>query len=258
MKYIAIKLKKINLRDGSILFDPVSAVKGIYNKKSDIFIDDGGNKYHSIINCHPESKFCFFEPLSIDFLRKRVGNLMSIDELISEHFYEYIGSIFIGIHDNTNNKVKYIEIYLDKISDHLYHGTPLCEDEYIDYLGSSKEKKYVLDLISLLKIKHSDSLKEVRSYIDDLLKKDSMLDDFNKNNKINGLFNLKWTTPYSVLGIEENKYTKSQLLKMVKIKIDEINLLKIPDEKKRDEINSILDSYNEIIEENEIKTKKLH
>ena len=220
MKYIAIKLKITNLSDGSILFDPVSVIKGVYNKESDIFVDDRGNKYQSISNSHPESKFCFFEPVSIASLRKKVGNLMSIDELICEYHYDYIGSIFIGMYDNTKDKVNYIEIYLDKIAEHLCHGAPLCEEEYVDYLGYSKEK--------------------------------------NTYNKTEELFNLTWSTPYSVLNIPEKQYTKAQLLKIVKTKIAKINLLNISDEKKQEQIKYILDSYNEIIKENESKTKKLH
>lgn len=256
MKYIAIKLKIINLSDGTIIFDPLNAIKGNYNKESDIFVDEDGKQYNSIINCCAENKFCFFDPVSIDFLRNQVEKSMSNEELQEEYYYEYMGSIFLGMYDYQDNEIKYMEIDLEKIANYLYFGIPLFENGQVTM--NSKETKYSFDFQTLLKLKQSKSIKEVRRYIDDLLKKDSSINKFNKDDNAIKSFNLKWTTPYSVLGIEENKYTKAQLLKIVKIKIDEINLLKISDEKKHDEINSILDSYNEIIEENEIKIKKLH
>lgn len=255
MKYIAIKLKVINLSDGSILFDPVSAIKGVYNKESDIFVDEDGKQYNSIVDCCDENEFCFFDPVSIDFLRNQVEESMSDEELQEEYYYEYLGSIFVGMYDYQDNEIKYMEIDLEKIANYLYFGIPLFENEQAI---NSKDKKYSLDFQSLLKLKQSKSMNEVRSYIDDLLKKDISINNFNKNNNAKEIFKLKWTTPYSLLGIEENKYTKAQLLKIIKAKIYEINLLKISNDEKINEINSILDSYNEIIKENKRKTKKLH
>lgn len=67
--------------------------------------------------------------------------------------------------------------------------------------------------------------------------------------KVKSTFELEWeeVTPYTILGIEEKEYTKEELLEIVKNKINFIKSQGLDKVKKEEEINKILDSYNEII-----------
>lgn len=67
--------------------------------------------------------------------------------------------------------------------------------------------------------------------------------------KIRKPFELVWEeiTPYTILGIEEKKYTKEELLEIIGKKIN--FLLNHEIDKKNKKIDEILDAYNELTKE---------
>lgn len=71
-----------------------------------------------------------------------------------------------------------------------------------------------------------------------------------------GEFKLDWeeVTPYKVLGIEEKEYTKEELLGIISKKIKCIKEHGINKEQMKNDIDSVLDAYNELT--NECNKKK--
>jgi len=61
-------------------------------------------------------------------------------------------------------------------------------------------------------------------------------------------FELKWQeiTPYIILGIEEKEYTKEELLKIINKRIKFIQDHGIDKEQMKNDIDKILDAYNEL------------
>lgn len=53
-------------------------------------------------------------------------------------------------------------------------------------------------------------------------------------------------TPYTILNIEEKKYTKQELLKIVGERINSIGYSELTKEEKDTETDKVLDAYNEI------------
>ena len=60
-------------------------------------------------------------------------------------------------------------------------------------------------------------------------------------------------TPYFILGIEEKEYTREELLEIVKKKVDELKSMIKDEQQQNENIDLILDAYNEIMGSKKIK-----
>jgi hypothetical protein len=117
----------------------------------------------------------------------------------------------------------------------------------------------LLRRFAMVKVVHT--IKEVREYVDDLLETGGYIKDYLTAPEEPQIlqkeeYKLEWETFYTILGIEEKKYTKKQLLNIVKKCMENIKLENLSQLERDKKINKILDAYNGILEENSKKVKK--
>lgn len=103
----------------------------------------------------------------------------------------------------------------------------------------------------LIQFFSDDDIPALNGILSDLEKRPYVIKSSQKNSplelKATSVFELKYEeiTPYTILGLEEKKYTNEELLKAVSKKIKTKNLIK--DRKfKNYQIDKILDAYNEL------------
>lgn len=119
----------------------------------------------------------------------------------------------------------------------------------------SKNNKFVDKDLILNSVKSQDvnvckELIEETKNINVETKMDELTNKINKLDKqliINEAENMFNKTPYSILGITEDEYTKEELLNIVGNKINILKESKYDNITKELKINEILDAYNEII-----------
>ncbi len=259
--YAAIQLEKIDLENSRVIFRPVGVIKGYYDEELDLFTTKSGDEYEIMkkytIVC--ENYFC--DPIKINQLREIYDNQLSDMEILEEYLANYMDVCYIGCLDYDTGMIKVTELDLYKLERKLFDSdNEISINEMFDL---ENNQKFTFDLRSLKKIKGYQTLEEVREFIDKLIYAGNYINNVMQKTIVNNQsldderFVLEWDTPYTILGIEENKCSKKELLDIVKKCINDINTENLNSKQKNKKIDSVLDSYNYIIKQNFQKTKKL-
>lgn len=266
--YIAVQVQEILLGNERVLFKPIGLIRGTYDKKEDVFIDEYDYVYKSMNGDDLYSDRYFCCPTTMNKLRGMYKGITNDTQILEEFLANVMESYFIGYYDDITGNIKLIDINSIKIEEAIAnkeYDLGMEEDLFEDIeLDDDGNERYVFNRASLEALRNYNSIKEVREFIDDLIEtggyiKDYLLssDDDLEHAKEKEEFKLEWETYYTILGIEEKKYTKKQLLNIVKRCIDDIQKENLDKVEKDTRINKVLDAYNNLVSEIPKKIKKL-
>ena len=132
------------------------------------------------------------------------------------------------------------------------------EIDMIDFIVLEKNVKKYINMYPKKFEEYLEKHPEHKDKIDELNKenKSNNFKSFSpKNITIESSFKFEWQeiNPYTILGIEEKEYTNDELLEIISKKIKLIQENSTDKEKMKNDIDKILDAYNELTKTNNKK-----
>lgn len=274
----AIEVQKILLGDEKFVFRPIRLLKGKYEEKEDIFIDEFKNKYSNMNGNNPYEERYFCAKCKLIDLRQTYFDIKDDDEILEQFLEDSINIFYIGSYDLITGTIKTLEYNFADIDIEMankeYNLDTSDAKENVMGFDFNENQRFIFDINSLNQLKECKSMDEIRKFIDDLIRTGEYIkNEINSaDNKIlsenreenNDMcnyqeteFNFEWEkiTPYTILGIEEREYSKEELLGIVKNLIIAINTSGNNEMSIKKQTDDVLDAYNEIIKSYNSKQK---
>lgn len=274
----AIEVQKILLGDEKFVFRPIRLLKGKYEEKEDIFIDEFKNKYSNMNGNNPYQERYFCAKCKLIDLRQTYFDIKDDDEILEQFLEDSINIFYIGSYDLITGTIKTLEYNFADIDIEMankeYNLDTSDAKENVMGFDFNENQRFIFDINSLNQLKECKSMDEIRKFIDDLIRTGEYIkNEINSaDNKIlsenreenNDMcnyqeteFNFEWEkiTPYTILGIEEREYSKEELLGIVKNLIIAINTSQNDEMSIKKQTDDVLDAYNEIIKSYNSKQK---
>lgn len=274
----AIEVQKILLGDEKFVFRPIRLLKGKYEEKEDIFIDEFKNKYSNMNGNNPYEERYFCAKCKLIDLRQTYFDIKDDDEILEQFLEDSINIFYIGSYDLITGTIKTLEYNFADIDIEMankeYNLDTSDAKENVMGFDFNENQRFIFDINSLNQLKECKSMDEIRKFIDDLIRTGEYIkNEINSaDNKIlsenreenNDMcnyqeteFKFEWEkiTPYTILGIEEREYSKEELLGIVKNLIIAINTSGNNEMSIKKQTDDVLDAYNEIIKSYNSKQK---
>ena len=274
----AIEVQKILLGDEKFVFRPIRLLKGKYEEKEDIFIDEFKNKYSNMNGNNPYEERYFCAKCKLIDLRQTYFDIKDDDEILEQFLEDSINIFYIGSYDLITGTIKTLEYNFADIDIEMankeYNLDTSDAKENVMGFDFNENQRFIFDINSLNQLKECKSMDEIRKFIDDLIRageyikneinstdNEILYENHEENNDMCNYqeteFNFEWekVTPYTILGIEEREYSKEELLKIVKNLIIAINTSGNNEKSIKKQTDDVLDAYNEIIKSYNSKQK---
>lgn len=274
----AIEVQKILLGDEKFVFRPIRLLKGKYEEKEDIFIDEFKNKYSNMNGNNPYEERYFCAKCKLIDLRQTYFDIKDDDEILEQFLEDSINIFYIGSYDLITGTIKTLEYNFADIDIEMankeYNLDTSDAKENVMGFDFNENQRFIFDINSLNQLKECKSMDEIRKFIDDLIRageyikneinstdNEILYENHEENNDMCNYqeteFNFEWekVTPYTILGIEEREYSKEELLKIVKNLIIAINTSGNNEKSIKKQTDDVLDAYNEIIKSYNLKQK---
>ncbi len=171
MDDIAIYFQKFDLNNGKYIFKPVDVITGRYDPVDDFFISVAGIYYEPIFKGSVDAEELFGYPTTLEKLRKKYGNNLKKDIILSEYVKENFDYIYFGYYDLEINGLSFIRVPFDKIEnfDEELKKSLAIKYENIDLMSEIPESKFTFPKSFLIDLRNSLSLESVRDKIDEIL-----------------------------------------------------------------------------------------
>lgn len=175
---IAIHFNKINIDDGWFLFKVVDIVRGNYDSDTNTFETDFGDTYDSIHGNDASYDNYFGFPTTIEELKKNNDKGISDDMLLSNYFYSYACSFYMGYYDEKELRIKSTAISLEEILETI----KLENSE--EFSEGQSDSKIFVDSEILNRIKNCKNMDEVKNRIEEFMGKlEEVYNEYEKLNK---------------------------------------------------------------------------
>ena len=171
----AMLMKKIILSNDIVIYNPIKAMKGTYNKEDDEFIDDLDNCYYEandVIFIQSDEEFCFAYPMTEKDLLFRYGSNNLHESLVS--YQDDVFASFNFAVNLTGSKFDLYQLDYTELKE-LLTEPELNNGYYNGYVKIPKKKLYMLTQL--------DEEEKLRKFINEITVKFKELDDKVSKNK---------------------------------------------------------------------------
>lgn len=170
---VAIRYEGIIIGEDKILFKPVGVMRGKYDDKDNVFMDECGCKYCSIDGIDIYARNYFSDPMNFKDLKEIYGDDKRINEILGLYFSEFSEIYYLGYFDDVSGTIKAIEMNFDEIRQtfaEIDNGLNINgKKESIIGFDLENNESFVFDLKTLKELKEYQTVEEIRAFIDKLL-----------------------------------------------------------------------------------------
>ena len=175
--YVAMKMKKHHLQDNLIMYSPIDVIKGMFDEKTNSFIEQNGKKDYAIEDIETfidDKKSPFYMALSEKQLSETYNftsnDEISFDDLVELYKDDFFKSVIFVKRTEGTNLLSIQETFLDDLADDYNDEDDSYEEVNLystaDYKEMIKNNDLSMEQLTVIKEQLKNSVDELKETVD--------------------------------------------------------------------------------------------